>query len=433
MKRVLIISPHFPPINAPDHQRIRMMLAYLSEFGWQADIIAVAPDCVDGKKDPLLAQTIPEGCRIHWVQTLSLKYARLLGMRTLNWRSLWPIQKKVDQLLNQHSFDMIFFSTTIFPVLSLGPRWLKKFKIPYVVDLQDPWLKIYPYQKTPPGGWLKHQLIQMFAKTYEPIVMRYASHIMSVSDAYPKVLMQRYPFLSEKKFSVIPFGAGEGDVAVLKELNIKQSVFDAHDGKRHWVYLGRGGDDMSVSLNILFQAIQQDRLEKPHEWQDIRLHFIGTSYAQKDQAYPTILPIAKQYSLEDIVQEQTTRIPYFEGLQLLQDSEVVMVIGSDDSSYSPSKVYSCLLAARPIMALLHKQSLVVSILQRFQPGSVIQFGDQKNREDIVKETKRAIQELKLKPQGLRMPVGEDFSNEYGARKMTETICNIFNQTMRQAS
>ena len=27
-RRVLIVSPHFPPINAPDHQRVRMSLPY---------------------------------------------------------------------------------------------------------------------------------------------------------------------------------------------------------------------------------------------------------------------------------------------------------------------------------------------------------------------------------------------------------------------
>ncbi len=34
MKRVLIISPHFPPINAPDCQRVRMSLPYYRRYGW---------------------------------------------------------------------------------------------------------------------------------------------------------------------------------------------------------------------------------------------------------------------------------------------------------------------------------------------------------------------------------------------------------------
>ena len=41
--RVLIVSPHFPPVNAPDHQRVRMSLPYLGEFGWEGHVLAVVP------------------------------------------------------------------------------------------------------------------------------------------------------------------------------------------------------------------------------------------------------------------------------------------------------------------------------------------------------------------------------------------------------
>ena len=39
--KVLIISPHFPPTNAPDMQRVRMILPYLSESGMTAEVLAV--------------------------------------------------------------------------------------------------------------------------------------------------------------------------------------------------------------------------------------------------------------------------------------------------------------------------------------------------------------------------------------------------------
>ena len=33
MKRLLIISPNFPPLNAADMQRVRMSLPYFKDFG----------------------------------------------------------------------------------------------------------------------------------------------------------------------------------------------------------------------------------------------------------------------------------------------------------------------------------------------------------------------------------------------------------------
>jgi hypothetical protein len=58
--RVLIVSPHFPPVNAPDHQRVRMSLPYLGEFGWEAHVLAVDPRYVEGFRDPGLLQTVPD-------------------------------------------------------------------------------------------------------------------------------------------------------------------------------------------------------------------------------------------------------------------------------------------------------------------------------------------------------------------------------------
>ena len=41
MKRVLIVSPHFPPVNAADMHRARMVLPFLRENGWEAEVLAV--------------------------------------------------------------------------------------------------------------------------------------------------------------------------------------------------------------------------------------------------------------------------------------------------------------------------------------------------------------------------------------------------------
>jgi len=41
MKRVLIVSPNFPPINAPDMQRVRMSLPFYRDNGWEPVVLAV--------------------------------------------------------------------------------------------------------------------------------------------------------------------------------------------------------------------------------------------------------------------------------------------------------------------------------------------------------------------------------------------------------
>jgi hypothetical protein len=64
-KRVLIVAPHFPPINAPDHQRVRMALPYLAVEGWQAEVLAVETRFIEAALDAELESTLPPDLPIH--------------------------------------------------------------------------------------------------------------------------------------------------------------------------------------------------------------------------------------------------------------------------------------------------------------------------------------------------------------------------------
>src|SRR5947209_4848059 len=173
MRRVLIISPHFPPVNAPDHQRIRMSLPYLGEFGWEATVLAVKAECVEGATlDPLLQKTTPYEIEVIRVGAVSSKLTRYLGLGSLAVRALPFLWRSGNRLLEPENkqqttdevqqarkkIDLVYFSTTQFPVTILGPIWKRRFGVPYVVDFQDPWLDDY-YRRTgtpPPGGKLKY-------------------------------------------------------------------------------------------------------------------------------------------------------------------------------------------------------------------------------------------------------------------------------------
>jgi hypothetical protein len=56
MKRVLIISPYFAPVNAADMQRVRMSLPYFKKSGWEAEVVAVSLEFTDMQTDELLTK-----------------------------------------------------------------------------------------------------------------------------------------------------------------------------------------------------------------------------------------------------------------------------------------------------------------------------------------------------------------------------------------
>ncbi|MBF0382364.1 MAG: glycosyltransferase, partial [Magnetococcales bacterium] len=360
--KLLIISPHFPPINAPDHQRIRISTPYFHEFGWTPHVLAVIPNEVEGVWDPMLLETLPDALPVRQVGALPIRYTRPLGVGNLGLRAFYQLYKAGCDWIEEEKFDLIYFSTTVFNVMALGPMWKKRYGVPFVLDMQDPWrdnqADVVDREPVRPGGWLKFTITQAIHRFLEPYVMRRTSHIISVSPAYRETLLKQYDFLQHEQMSVIPFGASQKDFEICRSQGISQDFFNPEDDCIHLAYVGRSSPDMACALRVLFAAVRAERGRSPQIWDRVRMHFIGTSYGSGDLAERTVEPVAREYDLLDIVSEHPHRIPYFQALKLLLDSDAVLIVSSDDPGYSASKLYPYVLAKKPIIAVMHGDSPV---------------------------------------------------------------------------
>ena len=430
MKKVLIVTPNWPPVSCPDLHRARMSISYFTEFGWEPLILKINPDEQEGLKDKTLEKTVPSHIETWQAECLPKVFTRWLGINNVGIRSFFNLAELGNKIIETAKPDLIFFSTTLFFVMSLGRYWYSRYKIPYVLDFQDPWLSDYyknSNQTTMPGGQIKYQLTQRSAKYLESITLREVSHVISVSPKYPKTLQQRYSWLQKDQFTVLPFGAPEKDFELLPTLNIQQNIFDPQDGNRHWAYVGRGGDDMATSLRALFLGIKSERDRNPQAWNNLRLHFVGTSYAPGALAVKTIEPIAKEIGVNDLVIEHPYRIPYFEALKTLVDSDAILLIGSDDPSYTASKLYPCVLARKPIFAIFHQQSSVVDILRESEAGQVVTFSSDNQPEDLRDRVISQLDWLFSLEKGYQPQTNWSAFQPYTAREMTRQMCNVFEQ------
>jgi Glycosyl transferase 4-like domain len=416
MPRLLIISPHFPPTNAPDMQRVRLALPYLRENGWQVEVLAVDSTCVAAPIDEWLASGLPGDVPVRRVRALGLGWSRIPGLGTLTFRALRALRRQGDELLRSGRFELVYFSTTQFGVHALGPRWKRKFRIPFIMDYQDPWVSDYYRahpQVTPPGGRFKYAVADWLNRRQEPRVLRQCAGITSVSAEYPKQLQTRYPWLTVQDYEaadhrttglhdvrsevssqwsvvkhrlsamIVPFPGDKRDLTRAASADVRQTVFSPADGKSHWVYVGVCIQQMSLALRAFFIALKKE-LSHQAEWRDkLRLHFIGTSYAPKGRAARMVEPLAAEFGLREMVDEHTKRIPYAQALRCLLDADALIVPGSDDPGYTASKIYPYLLARKPLLAVFHENSSVVRLIQTVRGGVVVPFRTGEPAEEIA--------------------------------------------------
>jgi hypothetical protein len=426
-RRVLIVSPHFPPINAPDHHRVRLALPHFAESGWAAEVLAVRAGDVEGIIDPELAGALPPATIIHRVAAIPSKWTRRFGVGNLALRAYRQLRLQGDALLASGRFDLVFFSTTQFGVLPLGPYWKRRHGIPYVLDFQDEWAGDYyrdhPAPK-PPGGRLKYAAAQWLARHQEIEVVKEAAQIVCVSPGYVEHFRAKHPASPPELFHELPFGGAEADFSYLARVDRpQQRFFNPADGRKHWVYVGRGGADMHQAADAFFSAVRRALDASLLKSDELRIHFLGTSYAPGKLAKRSFAPLARTHGLVGIVKEDSARLPYFTALQCLRQADALIVPGSDDAGYTASKIYSYILARKPLLAIFHEESSVVKIVRETQAGTVITFASSQSREVTSDQIFRAwllTREFETTPE-LR---AETFA-AYSAATMTRRLAGIF--------
>ena len=358
MPKVLIVSPRFPPTNAADLHRVRVSVAHYRSFGWEPTILSVDPTTADCIDDPELAQSLPEDLPVTRVRAWSEPKCRRFGFGQLGYRSLLPLYLAGCRLLRRERHQVVFFSTTVFLCFTLGRLWKWRYGCSLVFDFHDPWYSEQPLytRATVPGSWWKHRLDQWLARHLEKFALRAADHIVSVSDGYVRTLSQRYRTLDPSKFTVLPFAASAEDYRFAETRRIEQRVFRPDGRSVHWVYAGAIAPDMTPIVSVLFEAVARLREREPAFASRLHLDFVGTDYAPAGRAEKRVEPLAREQGVGDAVMEIPERLPYFETISLYRSCDAILLIGSVGSDYAPSKLFTCLLSRKPILALLHRRS-----------------------------------------------------------------------------
>jgi hypothetical protein len=252
--------------------------------------------------------------------------------------------------------------------------------------------------------------------------MRRADAVIAVSPAYLDTMRERYPGLDAARSAVIPFGVSEDDVERARRRTPARS-FDpnAIDGAS----IGRGGPDMATALEILFRARCEGAAGAPR-LAATRLSFVGTDYAPDGRARQTVAPLAGRFGLAAVVEESTTRVAYLDALSRMIAADFLVLLGSDDPQYSPSKLYPYLAARRPIVAVVHERSPIIPVLRRLDGGdhAIVTFA---GRGDVAGPAARLTTAWSAVLD--RLPFVPDVPSAllapFCARELTARQCRIF--------
>lgn len=415
LKKVLIISPHFPPVNAPDMQRIRMSLPYFEKYGWNAEIISVSEEYVEGFIENDLLETIPGYIKVHKTKAFKKEFTGLFGIGSVALRSIYHVYKKGCEVLKSEKFNLVFFSTSNFHICSLGPLWKEKFNIPFIIDFQDPW-----YYTNGNRASVKNKITEFVHKKLEKFTVPDSDGIISVSKAYIDNLNFRYKQLVSKPSAVINFGSSELDFVILEKKQPGSFFLDAN--KINVVYPGALTPKFLPVIRNFFHAFLNSSLNK----ENYKFYFVGTSYFKTGNGI--LSDLISEFSLQDLVIEHPNRISYFQTLTTMKSADIIFLPGSLDGDYNPSKICNAIMSRTPIFAVFHERSIVHELINSSNAGVSISFRSEEPDEIINKRISSKMSEfgnLHNRTNGS----SKELLKKYEARELTKTICDFFDSVI----
>jgi glycosyltransferase involved in cell wall biosynthesis len=359
-RRVLMVSPHFPPDSGAASHRVRLLAPHLAEFGWQPTVVTVQPEAYEGRLDQRLLNLVPATLDVVRSRAWTANSTRWLGIGDLGLRAFAGLYRACSTLLSREKFDVLFI--TVYPVYPalLGPLLKRRFGVRFVLDYQDPWV----------GSWgltvgsgangtadLKSRLTRAAGLALEPLAVRSADGLTAVSQTTYSDVLDRIAMHPRPACAALPLGWEAHDFD-----GLPPSTPSTDDCMR-LRYVGTLLPNGLGTLRALLAAVRQLRDAEPDAYARLRLEFVGTSNQSTGHLPQRVIPIARELGVESVVTEVPERVPYADALSLLTSADGILLLGSSERHYTASKVYPALVARRPILALFHADSSVTSLLR----------------------------------------------------------------------
>jgi len=426
MKKILFISPYFPPLGGSGVFRGQRLTKYLPEFGFQPVVVHFT-GVPDQLEDQSLVQELGPGLVNYpvkfiepsvrgikkWLrerrgegpQEKTLKLTRaerglFLGLGA--WardRILIPdvavtwlpmVLPVLDRLVAEHHPLAVF--TTSSPETShvLGWHLKHKYRLPWIADFRDPWTESV---RPSPVIWPLRSVEQYLERQ----TLLNADFVTAYSHGLADLLRQKVPAACHDKFIV--FGPAV-DIAKFDSIGAADPKFDfLYTGYLDWLY--------PRELFFALDSVNRKRKEKSQPLLQMgvagRVGSMTRAFLEKflDNGWLNLLGY----------------LPHNQTLALLKSARSLVLLHPDHKWWLPGKVAEYLYSGKPILAVINEGELK-EIMKKF--ARVLFLPN--DRIELMQKLEKVF-ELAEEPRELPL--------EFSALGQAEILADLLNKVINQ--
>ena len=284
-------------------------------------------------------------------------------------RAFWGCYRVLSRLAAAREIDFVLVTIPANFLAPVGRLIHRRYGLPFGIDYQDPWVSRRPGVAVPfSRAWGAHRL----GSILEPWSVREAALITGMAPGYVAGMLERNPDVATKAvIAFMPMGSAPEDYELVRQLRRPPFLFQPGDGRFHLIYAGALLPAGVAVLEAFLAGLHKLKEHVPDDAARLKVHFVGTGSSPDDPGGYQVQPRARLAGVDDMVEEHPRRIPYVDALNHLTLSDAVLVLGSTEPHYTPSKVFQAMLSGRPVLAMLHEDSSAVDMIRSTHAGTAL--------------------------------------------------------------
>lgn len=386
VRKVLIISYVWPPMDGVGLMRAFKFAKYLPAFGWQPLILTVKYKMSGegageqslpgvrvfrtGYRDLLedlrglfgRKNTVCCGSSSQQVsRNLSSGKARKPSlMRELimmpddqaGWYGYGS--SEAEKIATEERVDAVFSTSPPETAHLIARKVRKDCGIPWVADLRDLWAEDHFRQRP----FIKNKILGVM----ERYVLKDADAVVTVSEPWANTLRRSMPGMSDR-VRVIENAYDDEDMKQFpRPFNDKLTI----------VYTGKIHSERQP-LGTLFAAVRSLVTSSRIDRSKIAIRFYALGYDK-----PDIEAMARSYGLDGIVQD-LGKIGYEKSIEVQRTADALLFVqwqGKGSEGWYSAKIYDYIGSRRPIMALAVRGGIIDDLLKRTMSGTIVSTEDE---------------------------------------------------------
>lgn len=381
MKKILFISFYWPPSGKASLHFPLKMIQYLDEVDYKSTVLTVKEDSFSAK-DETFFQYIPKGLRVLKTDFFDpfVFYKKFIGkgkdtplfasevMSTTEGGlkqkiSLWIRMnlfipdarigwykygvKAGEELLKNEKFDFIITNGPPHSVHLIGVTLSKKFNIPLIPILIDPWVDIASYKNQ------KRNFFTVLIDNYlEKKTLKQASKSIFVTKAMRDYFIEKYNFVKNKAFQLY-WGYNEED---FENIHLNESASQE---------------------KTLLHAGNMYEYQNPHKFWNTLKQRIESGYNLKLKFIGSIAPNIKKDIIDNGLEDRCEFmgfLPYDKVIEEICNADYLLAC-THEKRHVPGKLFEYMRAQKPIIIFGDENKEVEALVTNAGLGKYYGFSD----------------------------------------------------------